>query len=87
MATANPVYTIPIAQRPPTPSGRLIYAIPFLIIFNTGCLMVNGSQFVFLLPLRILPFKWSRDLYQAGIRYTKGAFGCLMSASCYTLPH
>jgi len=39
--------------------------------------MINGSQFVFLLPLRALPFKWSRKLYYAGIRYTKGAFGCL----------
>lgn len=44
--------------------------------------MVNASQFVFLLPLRVLPFKWSRALYVDGIRYTKGAFGCLLILMC-----
>jgi len=44
--------------------------------------MVHGSQLVFLLPLRILPFKWSSRLYNEGICYTKGAFGCLLILMC-----
>jgi len=44
--------------------------------------MINGSQFIFLLPLRILPFSEPRKLYYAGIRYTKGAFGCLQILMC-----
>jgi hypothetical protein len=37
------------------------------------------SQFVFLLPLRFLPFAPAKSLYDAGIRFSKGAFGTLLS--------
>ena len=70
---------LPISQRPPTPWHRIPLAILFGILFNLGCLMINGTQVLFLLPLRILPFKWTRSLYNDGIRYTKAAFGCLLS--------
>ncbi|KAF8912857.1 hypothetical protein CPB84DRAFT_472397 [Gymnopilus junonius] len=74
----SPLYAIPIDKRPPKSWSRTIDAFLFFVLFNAGCILINASQFVFLLPLRILPFRWSRKLYYAGIRYTKGAFGCLM---------
>jgi hypothetical protein len=49
--------------------------------------MIHGFQIAFLLPLRALPFKWSRQLYDEGICYTKGAFGCLLSSSLVTSLH
>ncbi|KAL0072157.1 hypothetical protein AAF712_001080 [Marasmius tenuissimus] len=74
------LFAQPISARPPITWRRKLIALCFGVLFNLGCIMLNGSQFVFLLPLRILPFEWSRKLYDEGIRYTKGAFGCLMSA-------
>ncbi|KIM48017.1 hypothetical protein M413DRAFT_218056 [Hebeloma cylindrosporum] len=77
MSSDSPLYTIPINKRPPISWCRTFKALLFIILFNAACLMINGSQFVFLLPFRILPIRWSRKLYYAGIRYTKGSFGCL----------
>ncbi|KAF8973757.1 acyltransferase-domain-containing protein [Flammula alnicola] len=77
MSSDTPLYAIPINQRPPRTWLRILQAFLFFILFNAACLMINSSQFIFLLPFRILPFRWSRKLYYAGIRYTKGAFGCL----------
>ena len=79
---ATPVYAVPIAQRRPMPWTMFFKAILFTIVFDIGCLMINGCQFIFFLPLRILPFRWAKDLYNSGIRYTKGAFGCLQSVFC-----
>ena len=50
-------------------------------MFDFGCLTVHGFQVVFLLPLLLLPFGWSRYLYEEGVRYTKGGFTTLMSES------
>jgi hypothetical protein len=41
--------------------------------------MVHGFQAAFLLPLLLLPFAWSRGLYEEGVRYTKGSFATLIS--------
>ncbi len=79
---AMPVYALPIAQRRSMPWTRFFKAILFTLVFDIACLMINCSQFIFLLPLRILPFRWAKNLYNSGIRYTKGAFGCLQSALC-----
>ncbi|KNZ73498.1 hypothetical protein J132_03262 [Termitomyces sp. J132] len=57
-------------------------ALCFCVLFNFGCLMIHGSQVALLLPLRFIPFKWSSKLYDEGIRYTKGAFGCLCILMC-----
>ena len=68
-------------------SGLRVYALSshniwlFLIVFLFGCLMINGSQFVILLPLKLLPFRRARKLYYEGVRYTKGAFGALLGES------
>ncbi|KAJ4486373.1 acyltransferase-domain-containing protein [Lentinula aciculospora] len=80
-STAGP-HSLPISRRPPTFFQQKLRAVAFFLIFNLGCLMINTSQFVFLLPLRLLPFRWSRSLYDEGIRYTKGAFGCLLILMC-----
>ncbi|KAJ3750149.1 acyltransferase-domain-containing protein [Lentinula detonsa] len=76
------LHSLPISRRPATSFQQKLRAIAFALVFNLGCLMINASQFVFLLPLRLLPFKWSRSLYDEGIRYTKGAFGCLLILMC-----
>jgi hypothetical protein len=70
------------AGRPRRTWTRLLQGVLFALVFNIGCLMANGSQFAFLLPLRLFPFAWARKLYDDGIRYTKGAFGNLLSQSC-----
>uniref|UniRef100_A0A8H8CPN0 Phospholipid/glycerol acyltransferase domain-containing protein n=1 Tax=Psilocybe cubensis TaxID=181762 RepID=A0A8H8CPN0_PSICU len=82
MSSNTPLYAIPISKRPPNTWLRFFQAFLFTILFNSACIMINGSQFVFLLPFRILPFRWSRKLYYAGIRYTKGAFGSLQILMC-----
>ncbi|KAK0208550.1 acyltransferase-domain-containing protein [Desarmillaria ectypa] len=82
MTAVAPLYTVPISERPRQSWRRTFSALLFFLVFNLGCLMVNASQFVFLLPLRLLPFKWSRAMYVDGIRYTKGAFGCLLILTC-----
>ncbi|THU94849.1 hypothetical protein K435DRAFT_151938 [Dendrothele bispora CBS 962.96] len=82
MAVSPPVHAIPISRRPSTSWTRKLWALVFIVLFDLGCLTVNASQFVFLLPFRILPFKWSRALYEEGIRYTKGSFGCLLILMC-----
>ncbi|KIK04274.1 hypothetical protein K443DRAFT_93492 [Laccaria amethystina LaAM-08-1] len=76
------IHELPISKRPAQTWRTTLKAILFCLLFNFGCLMINGSQFVFLLPLRILPFRWSRSLYYTGIRYTKGSFGCLQILMC-----
>lgn len=43
--------------------------------------MVHGFQLLFVLPLKLVPGPNSRKLYDEGIRYTKGAFAVLLSAS------
>lgn len=74
-----PLHTLLINERPPRTRVRTFVGLVFCVVFNLACLTINCSQFIFLLPLRILPFSEPRKLYYAGIRYTKGAFGCLQS--------
>ncbi|KAF9068013.1 acyltransferase-domain-containing protein [Rhodocollybia butyracea] len=76
--TNTGLHSLPISQRPSTSIRQKLRAVVFFVVFNLGCLMILTCQFVFLLPLRLFPFKWSRSLYEEGIRYTKGSFGCLI---------
>lgn len=82
-ASTPELYSLPISQRPPSSWRRTFKAAVFFILFNLGCLMVHATQMIILLPIRVLPFKWSKDIYNDGICYTKGAFGCLLS-TCFT---
>lgn len=43
--------------------------------------MIHGFQLLFILPLKLVPGPIARKLYDEGIRYTKGAFATLLSAS------
>ena len=80
------VHTIEIPKRPPTTWAQTIHAVIFFFVFIFGCLMINASQFIFLLPLRFLPLASARPLYETGIRLSKGAFGTLLSKSLGTPP-
>ncbi|KAF9457097.1 acyltransferase-domain-containing protein [Collybia nuda] len=83
MSTKTPdLHNLPISQRPPLSWRRSCKAITFFILFNLGCLMVNATQILILLPIRAFPSRWSRDIYNDGIHYTKGAFGCLLILMC-----
>ncbi|KAI0757160.1 acyltransferase-domain-containing protein [Daedaleopsis nitida] len=76
-----PLYGIQIASRPRRTWRQTLHGLLFLLVFTFACFMINGSQFVVVLPLRLLPFRRARKLYYEGIRYTKGAFGALLVLS------
>ncbi|KAI9462312.1 acyltransferase-domain-containing protein [Lactarius psammicola] len=71
-------HAIEIAKRPPQTWSQTIHAIIFSAVFMLGCLMINLSQFVLLLPLRFLPLSFADSIYYAGIRLSKGSFGTLL---------
>ncbi|KAH9178884.1 acyltransferase-domain-containing protein [Lactarius sanguifluus] len=71
-------YAIEIAKRPPRTWSQTIHAMIFFVVFNLGCLMINLSQFVLLLPLRFLPLPFADSIYHAGIRLSKGSFSALL---------
>ena len=75
------IHATQIPDRPPRTWAQTAQAIAYFIVFNLGCLMINTSQFIVLLPLRCLPLALARSLYHAGIRLSKGAFGTLLSKS------
>lgn len=77
-----PVYALPIPSRPSRTWAQVLNGILFFIIFNVGCIMINGTQFVFLLPLRFIPLDVAWRLYEVGVRYTKGSFGTLLVLMC-----
>ncbi|KAI0361798.1 acyltransferase-domain-containing protein [Trametes cingulata] len=81
-AAAPDLYTLPIAARPRRTWAQAAHALTFLVVFAFGCLMINGSQFVVLLPLKLLPFRAARKVYYEGVRYSKGAFGALLVLIC-----
>lgn len=80
MASPAQLHTIPIVERPPKTWFQLIHGIICLTVYLTGCVMVNATQLVFVLPLLLIPGKRARALHEEGVRYTKGAFGKLISA-------
>jgi hypothetical protein len=73
------VHATEIQDRPPRPWRQTAHAILYFFVFNLGCIAINASQFVFLLPLRFIPFVPAKALYDAGIRFSEGAFGTLLS--------
>jgi hypothetical protein len=82
------IHAIEIPNRPPRSCAQIFRAILFILVFDLGCLMINASQFLILLPLRLLPleFEWANSLHDAGIRLSKGAFGTLLSESPWLTP-
>ena len=77
--TAMPeLHTIPIPSRPRRTWTQTAHGALVLAVFLIACLMINGSQLVVVLPLKLLPFRRARKLYYEGVRYTKGAFCALL---------
>jgi hypothetical protein len=74
------LYEEEVKARPSLTTMQKINSLNFYVLFNLGALMCNLTQFL-LLPLRFLPFPWAKQTYKDGIRYTKGAFGSLLSSS------
>ncbi|KAI0932394.1 hypothetical protein AcW1_000467 [Taiwanofungus camphoratus] len=78
MAAVLGLNNFEISSRPRKTWQQKLNAILGLLVFLFGSLMVTGSQFVLLLPLKLLPFASARRVYHEGIRYSKGAFGTLL---------
>lgn len=78
MAAVQELHTLPISSRPWRTWVQLVNMVLCLCTFLIGCIMINGSQFLFLLPLALLPFPWAQRMYLEGVRYSKGAFGMLL---------
>ncbi|TCD67012.1 hypothetical protein EIP91_000632 [Steccherinum ochraceum] len=76
------LHTLQIAERPSKTWRQTLNALLFIVVFNLGCLMINGFQFTVLLPLKLIPFSFGRRWYTEGIRYSKGAFGTLLLLIC-----
>ncbi|GMK59947.1 hypothetical protein CspeluHIS016_0901640 [Cutaneotrichosporon spelunceum] len=73
---SQPLYTIPIADRPPR-HGCLWSQIVFPLVFNLGILGLNSAQFL-CLPLLLLP--GGKRLFNWAIDWTKDGFGRLLIA-------
>ena len=80
MTANSQLHELEISKRPGRTWAQLIHGLLFTLIFNLGCLMVNGFQFTVLLPLKLVPLSQAQRLYDEGIRYSKGAFGTLLGA-------
>ena len=79
------LHALPISERPRRTWAQFWNALAFGVVFNLGCVLINVSQFVLLLPLRVLHFfAFGRRLYDAGIRRSKGAFGTLLGEVLYS---
>ncbi|KAI5991617.1 acyltransferase-domain-containing protein [Pisolithus albus] len=81
MTTPSSPYQLPIHARPRRSCSQWLNALVFLPAFLFGCLMIHSFQLLFLLPLKLVPMRWSSKLYDEGIRYTKGCFALLISQS------
>lgn len=78
---SQPQHPLPIYLRPARTWAQTLNGVFFLLLFVPGCFMVHGFQLLFVLPLKLVPGPRSRRLYDEGIRYSKGAFAALLSAS------
>ncbi|PSR85826.1 hypothetical protein PHLCEN_2v5302 [Hermanssonia centrifuga] len=77
------VYALEIPKRPRQTWTQTFYAILFVLVFDIGCLMINGFQFVVLVPLKLLPLPGAHKLYDEAARYSKGAFGTLIGTQIF----
>lgn len=75
---AAKLHELEISRRPRKTWSQTLHAILFVVLFDLGCLMVNGFQFTVLFPLKLFPLAAAQKLYDEGIRYSKGAFGTLL---------
>lgn len=80
------LHNVPISERPPSTWSRKLLAVIFVVTFDALLIITNAFQFIFLLPLRLAPFAWSRNLYKTSIRLVKGFFACILSMSTRSVP-
>ena len=80
--TANdaPLCSVEIPKRPQKTWWQVVHGALFLIIFIPACVNIVAFQVMFMLPLKFVPLPFAKEAYEEGIRYTKGAFGSLISA-------
>ncbi|KIM84607.1 hypothetical protein PILCRDRAFT_780251 [Piloderma croceum F 1598] len=77
--TVDPaLHALPISDRPPKKWRQTVNAILFAFLFIFPFLIAQSCQMVFMLPLLLFPFAGSRNLYDEGVRYTKGSFATLI---------
>jgi hypothetical protein len=76
------IYSTEIRNRPPRTWRQVVHAIAYLFISNLGCIVYNASQFIFLLPLCLIPLASARSLYHAGIRLSEGTLATLLG-TCF----
>jgi hypothetical protein len=69
----NPMYTIPIIDRPS--HGPIYSKIFFPILFNFGQIGINSAQ-ILALPLLLIPL-WGRGWFEGFIGWTKDGYGRL----------
>lgn len=79
MANQQHIYSIPIKSRPTKSWFQVLYGTVSIVFFLTGCIMVNATQMLFVMPLRLIPDKRALELHETGVKYTKHAFGVLIS--------
>ncbi|KAL6304272.1 acyltransferase-domain-containing protein [Sparassis latifolia] len=72
------LHTVKITERPRRTWLQTLHTTLFLFVFLLGCVMINSSQFVCLLPLKLFPSPRGQKMYTEGIRYSKGSFGTLL---------
>lgn len=70
---------IEISKRPPKTFTQKLLGLISLVVFLVGCISVNATQLLFVVPLALLPFPWAKEAHESSVRYTKGAFGILIS--------
>jgi hypothetical protein len=80
------IYLKPVHDRPGLDNLQRINTLNFFVLLNFGLLLANITQFL-LLPFNFVPTPWAQDIYQDGIRYTKGALGSLLSQSISSIFH
>lgn len=74
------LHSIPIASR--SPQSNFIQAFLYVVAFDLGCILCNATHFV-LAPLLLTSNPSARQLYEEGIRFTKGVFGTLLGEECW----
>jgi hypothetical protein len=78
MTVGPGLHTLPISDRPSKRWPQTVNAILFAALLIFPFLIGQSFQIVFLLPLLLFPSARSRDLYDEGVRYTKGSFATLI---------
>ena len=82
LMSSSTLHAIPISSRPATGLRQRLLGLTSAVLFNFGIILIHGSQFLVLIPLRLLivlvPVPLFKRLHEAGVRWTKGSFARLL---------